>query len=151
LEQELERATSTKQPIVQSSDLATATREFRVVHLGDKDWFLAGIASDIRRNFKNVIVVGFQNFDEAWEELQRADPDLLILDKIGYELLPLLEKRKVKYPILVLSSSLTGEVFDLNVSFLKKPFDEWEHGAVSIWTKEQLRPELSKYIKPINE
>jgi hypothetical protein len=145
---ELEQATPTKQPVVKAPNLAELSRAFRIVHVDEEIEFSALVSSEIDRQFKNVIVVGFRNFDEAWEELQQADPDLLILDKNGYELLRLLAQRKVKYPILVLSSSLTNEVFDLSVSFLKKPFGfgEWGHD-VNKWTKEQLCAELSKYIK----
>jgi len=142
--------------------LAKTTRPFYIVHADDEARLLGMVGMVIRTKFKNVTVRRFQNGDEAWEELLRADPDLLITDLLnsnvpgrtqsfgrsGYELLSLLTKRKAKYPILVLSGSLTKEGYeskvrqlagsDLNISFLKKPF-----------TTEQLYAELSKHIKPV--
>ncbi len=95
--------------------------------------------------FVKVKVLAFQNRDRAWKELLRADPDLLITDMnnqnmpgppeysgmSGWELLPLLARRKVKYPILVVSGSVSkpGEkrrarkcaAPNLNITFLAKP------------------------------
>ncbi len=140
--------------------MSVKTRPFRIVHVDDEDWLLEMVSSAIRTKFKTVIIDTFQNGDKAWEELRRADPDFLITDLLnnnipgrtesfgmnGYELLPLLAKRNVKYPILVLSGSLSREGYELrtrqlagpnlNVSYLKKPF-----------TQEQLYAELDKHIK----
>jgi DNA-binding response OmpR family regulator len=156
---ELEEATPAKQPIVKPLALGDASRLFRIVHVDDENWLLEMVKKVSRSKFTNVNIDTFQNGDEAWKELLQADPDLLITDlrndnvpgrtqsfgKSGYELLSLLAKRKVKYPVLVLSGSLAMEGYqsrvrqligsDLNVSFLKKPF-----------TFDQLYAELSKAV-----
>jgi CheY-like chemotaxis protein len=55
----------------------------------------------ILSKFKHAALQTFQDGRTAWEELSRADPDLLITDMIrggmnGWEMLPLLARRKVK-------------------------------------------------------
>ncbi len=140
--------------------LTKKVQPFKIIHVDDEDWLLEMVGMAIRAKFKNVVIVTFQNGNKAWEELSRADPDLLITDLLnnnipgrtesfgmnGYELLPLLAKKNVKYPILVLSGSLSREGYEfrtrqiagpnLNVSLLKKPI-----------TSEQLYAELAKHIK----
>src|ERR1017187_6181866 len=125
--------------------LTKKVRSFRIVHIDDEDWLLEMVGMAIRAKFKNVVIDTFQNGNKAWEELLRADPDLLITDLLnnnvpgrtgsfgmnGYELLPLLAKKDVNYPILVLSGSLSREGYEfrtkqlagpnLHVSLLKKP------------------------------
>lgn len=157
--EDLEEATLAKQPVIKPTALGNAARPFRVVHVDDEDWLLEMVKLAIRPKFTNVSIDTFQNGDEAWKELLRTDPDLLITDlsnanvpgrtqnfgKSGFELLALLAERKVKYPILVLSGSLAIAGYqskvrqvigsDLNVSFLKKPI-----------TTEQLYAELSKAV-----
>ena len=80
--------------------------------------------------FNDVRLLLFSNSDEAWQELAREGPDLLILDMplSGLEILPLLAEHKVKYPVL-LTSGYDSEVVmrhhagpNLNVSFFEKPF-----------------------------
>ena len=95
---------------------------------------------------KDVVLLKFQNRDEAWRELLRQDPDLLITDMrndnvpgrtenfgmSGFKLLKLLAKRKVEYPILVGSGSFSvrgneglakkSAGPDLNVAYLTKPY-----------------------------
>jgi CheY-like chemotaxis protein len=155
-----------KQLSSQPLDLPKTTRTFKVVHLDEDALMPALVGTVIRRHFKNVQFRGFQNGDEAWEELLREDPDLLITDlmndndsgrkagfaRSGYDLLSLLAQRKVKYPILVVSGTLTKEGFeaktrqiagsDLNISFLKKP--SWQQ------MPEQIYQELLKHIKPLD-
>jgi len=100
----------------------------------------------IKPLLKEVTILSFQNRDTAWEELRRADPDLLITDMnnnniplrteyfgmSGWELLPLLTARAVKYPILVVSGSFLMSGVEsqararagpeLNITFMSKPF-----------------------------
>ena len=88
--------------------LAKEARSFRIVHVDDENYILEMFGLAIREEFKDVVIDAFQNGDKAWEELQRADPDLLITDMnhvgmSGWEMLPLLANRKAKYPILVVS------------------------------------------------
>lgn len=95
---------------------------------------------------KDVMLLKFQNRDDAWQELLRTDPDLLITDVhngnvpgrteyfgiSGFEMLTRLAKRKVKYPVLVVSGSFSVRGNEalakksagphLNVAYLTKPF-----------------------------
>ena len=118
----------------------------RIVVVDDEDWFLEMVERLIQSWFGEVTMLTFQNRDEAWQELLRADPDLLITDMnndnvpgrtqyfgmSGWKMLPLLAEKKAKYPILVVSGSFSMEGVenkarqyagpDLNVSFLAKHF-----------------------------
>ena len=145
------------------------TRPRRIVHVDDEGWLLEMASQLIRKRYKDVIIDTFQNGDKGWEELSRADPDLVITDLLnnnvpgrtpeaarsgygmtGYQLISHLARRDVKYPVLVLSGSLAKEGYEgrareyagpnLNVSFLQKPF-----------TPEQLYAELSKHFGPGDE
>jgi len=133
----------------------------KIVVVDDEETALILYATIVRRCFKNVILRTFQNRDEAWQELLRADPDLLITDMnndnvpgrtqifgmSGWKMLLLLAERRVKYPILVISGSFSMEGIeskarqfagpDLNVSFLTKPF-----------ASEVLTHELIKHLGP---
>ncbi|MEJ1973539.1 MAG: response regulator [Lacunisphaera sp.] len=140
------------------------TRPLRIVHVDDEDFMFNIVSKFVREKYQDVIIATFQNGDKAWEDLSREDPDLLITDLLntnipgrtqqiarsefgmsGYELLPLLAKKKVNYPILVLSGSLSKDGYEgrargyagpnLNISFLKKPC-----------TSEQLLAELSRLL-----
>ena len=81
--------------------------------------------------------------DEAWEELKRSNPDLLVTDLEhpgldGIELLKLLAAKNVKYPILILSGFdgaeerqrfckfCEQEVPELEVNVMSKPFGNQE-------------------------
>lgn len=124
---------------------AGRVRPIRIVVVDDQ-WPMTELMEFILGNlFAGAKIMTFQNRDRAWEELLRADPDLLITDMnnqnmpdqpeysgmSGGELLPLLARRKVKYPILVVSGSVSkpGEKRrarkcagpNLNITFLAKP------------------------------
>src|SRR5260370_35836552 len=82
---------------------------------------------------KDITLRAFRDGATAWQELLRADPDLLITDMMrpgmaGCDMLPLLALRKVKYPILVHSGYATETQVrqwagpDLKVTFLQKPW-----------------------------
>ena len=133
----------------------------RIIHIDDEDWLLEMVSQTIRANeiFKSATVQTFRNRADAWSELLLKDPDLLITDlrndnvpgrtynfgMSGFQMLSLLAKKNVKYPILVLSGSLSIEGCEnearkcagdkLRVSFLKKPA-----------TSEQLYAEISKHL-----
>lgn len=75
----------------------------------------------------------FSDGDEAWNELTKTDPDLLIMDVFhpgldGLEILNLLAVERVAYPILVITGdSPFGDFYkncypDLKLSVLGKPF-----------------------------
>jgi CheY-like chemotaxis protein len=142
-------------------------RQFRIIHVDDEDFVLDIVSSVIARQFKNVTVDRLQNGDEAWNTLSRQNPDLLITDLLndnvpgrkgdiktsGFHLIARLAERNVKYPVLIVSGSLSNVIqvdhadskmedyvkllfgSRLSLSFLKKPF-----------TTEQLVAALSKHI-----
>lgn len=85
----------------------------------------------------------------AWAELQRAEPDMLIVggampDISGEQIVRGLMERKVGYPILVVSGSWPEECVRGwfpeagNISFLQKPFPS-----------ELLHAEVEKYFEPV--
>jgi CheY-like chemotaxis protein len=96
--------------------------------------------------FSDVAVLSFQDGEAAWRHLSQKDPDVLITDMqrpsmSGWDMLPLLAKRKVKYPIVLVTGygkekdPEDGKTLQdvqemlrrlrptLNVTILSKPFD----------------------------
>ena len=122
----------------------------RIVFIDDEEWLQELVEPVIRNYFNEASLLKFRNRDEAWQELLRTDPDLLITDlrndnvpirpgttrenfgMSGFDLLRLLSARQVKYPILVVSGCLSISGLEgmakkcagpnLNVSYLTKPF-----------------------------
>jgi CheY-like chemotaxis protein len=125
---------------------APAKTERRVVIVDDEEIILDLMETFVRDWSKEATILRYQNRDEAWQELQRRDPDLFITDirsdnvpgrsgdygMSGFALLKLLAERLVKYPILVASGSFSMSGCEglakrcagphLNVSYLTKPF-----------------------------
>jgi DNA-binding NtrC family response regulator len=119
----------------------------RVVVADDEEWMGELFETAIGYAVGEVQILRFQNRDTAWEELQRSEPDLFITDMnnnnvpghreytgmSGWELLPRLAERAVKYPILVASGGFEMPGVEsrarqlagtkLNVAFMTKPFD----------------------------
>ena len=121
----------------------------RIIFIDDEEWLQQLVEPMIRKYFKEVTLLKFRNRNEAWQELVRADPDLLITDlrndnvptlpgstkedlgMSGFDLLGLLAARQVKYPVLVISGCLSISGMEglakkcagpnLNVSYLTKP------------------------------
>ncbi len=116
--------------LLQTPAQRSKPRPPRIVVVDDESFCLGMFSLLIRGWFKDVTLLEFSNSSDAWQELSRTDPDLLILDMplTGLEMLPLLSERKVKYPILATSGlyqeSDVRQQADpkLNVSFLMKPF-----------------------------
>ena len=130
----------------QSGGPATAKTQRRIVIVDDEDFSLDLMETFVRDWSKEATILRYQNRDEAWQEIMRRDPDLLITDMrndnvpgrsgdygmSGFELLKLLAERLVKYPVLVASGSFSMSGCEglakqcagphLNVSFLTKPF-----------------------------
>ena len=122
----------------------------RIVFIDDEEWLQELVEPVIRNYFNGVSLLKFRNRDEAWQDLLKADPDLLITDlrndnvptlprsikenlgMSGFEMLRLLAARQVKYPVLVVSGCLSVSGMEglakkcagpnLNVSYLTKPF-----------------------------
>jgi DNA-binding NtrC family response regulator len=79
-------------------------------------------------------VQSFRDAEEAWQELSRIDPDLLITDDImgelnGDEIVRRLADRKVAYPIIVIQGYPKGDQWVLdcmkrgeNVTLLRAPY-----------------------------
>lgn len=127
-------------------DLGGQGRPPRIVFIDDEPVAGEVVEFFIQQSVRDVTLLRFENRDTAWGELQRADPDLLITDlnndnipgrteylgMSGWKLLGLLRRRKVKYPVLVVSGCLSmpkresvAREFagpELNVSFMTKPF-----------------------------
>jgi hypothetical protein len=106
----------------------------RVVLVDDENCILDIIELVIRHKFKNVTVQKFLDSHEAWQELQREDPDLLITrDKMpgltGEEIVQDLVHRRVSYPIIVGGGWPPTEdwvreytVWNPNIAYLCYPF-----------------------------
>lgn len=126
--------------------LGEQARPRRIVFIDDEPWIGEMVEDLIHRQFSAVTILRFENRDAAWRELLRADPDLLITDMnsdnvpgrceylgmSGWEMLPLLAEREVRYPILVVSGSFLMPGVEsrarkcagpkLDVTLLTKPF-----------------------------
>jgi DNA-binding NtrC family response regulator len=112
------------------------TRPPRVVILDDEDGPRRSISVLVKSASDGVEILEFSDSRAAWQELSQTDPDLLITDLkhvgiSGREMLTRLAERKVKYPIFVVSGSLSFYSASerrswgpgLNVSFREKPVD----------------------------
>ena len=120
----------------------------RIVVVDDEECVVKSIEMLIRAKYE-VALSSFTSSVEAWEELQRTQPDLLIVGGVmpqmsGKQIVSGLMERKVSYPILVVSGFLSGEAVRgwfpeaANISFLKKPF-----------TVGQLVAEVEKHFEPV--
>lgn len=119
-----------------------------MVLIDDEDWLLEMVESAIRDKFKNLELKAFQDSKEAWQELAKRDPDILITganmgELGGEEIVRRLIERKAPYPVLVMSGWSPTENWvkafankKPNVSFLQKPFNT-----------EQLHAEISKLLR----
>jgi CheY-like chemotaxis protein len=113
----------------------------------DDHWTIRDFLKTIIRHWcADAVVICRAKGEAAWRELQRKQPDLLITDMNrfgmnGYEMLRLLARRRVGFPILVISGLATEEDVqscagpNLVVSFLPKPF-----------SFDEFRGELSRYL-----
>ena len=104
----------------------------RIVLLEDERSLCRLIEHCLQDWFEKTELVTFKNGDEAWLELSRAKPDLLIMDwkhpgLTGHEVLKLLALDQATFPVL-----LTSEFFEehlqlfsdqgLTLRYLPKPF-----------------------------
>lgn len=86
---------------------------------------------------KDAIVLTFEDSQEAWQELLRTNPDLLITDDImpalgGMEIVRRLVERKAAYPVILTTSFERDELImcvrecasqGLNIELLNVPYD----------------------------
>jgi DNA-binding response OmpR family regulator len=112
---------------------ALATRKIpRIVFLEDERSLCRLIEHCLQDWFEKIELVEFGSGDEAWQELTRNKPDLLIMDwkhpgLTGHEVLKLLALDQATFPVL-----LTSEFFEehlqlfsdqgLTLRYLPKPF-----------------------------
>ena len=101
----------------------------------DDVWTMRDFFKTIIRHWRaDVMVICRARGEAAWRDVLRKPPDLLITDRSrvgmdGYQMLRLLARWRVRFPILVISGSASEEDVqscagpDLKVSFLAKPFD----------------------------
>ena len=82
-------------------------------------------------------VLKFQSGEQAWQQLQREDPDILITDMQrpddtmdGWAMIPLLADKKVKYPIVVVSGYSESAA---------KHYDETGNKAISVTFRDLLQ------------
>jgi len=123
-------------PLRNFEETPRKSRPLRIVMVNDEEGPLRSCELVIRRWFKDVTLLSFSDSSEAWQELSRTDPDLLITDDTmpvlgGEEIVRRLADREATYPIVVLSS--WGDITErwvmefairgFNVSLLPVPFD----------------------------
>ncbi len=120
----------------------------RLVVVDDEEWFVEMTTMIIRSKYE-VALTSFTSSVEARDELQRTDPDMLIVGGVmpeisGEQIVRGLMARKVSYPILVVSGYLSGEAVRgwfpdaPNIAFLQKPY-----------TVEQFVSEVEKHFEPV--
>lgn len=111
---------------------APSPQPLRIVVVDDEELIVQIIAHTIRSKF-DVAVLPFTSSPAAWQELERASPDMLIVggmmpELLGEEIVRRLMARRATFPILVVSGYLSPEVVlgwfpgAPNISFLRKPF-----------------------------
>lgn len=111
------------------------TRPPRILILDDEEALRQSYKVLLKGWYDEATILIFDDARRAWEELSHTDPDLFITDIHhpgidGKEMLERLAKKKVRYPILVISAmasfdddTLRGWGPGLNVSLLNKPID----------------------------
>ncbi len=110
----------------------TAPKKPQIILLEDEPLLVKLFEFCIAEWFKKTELLEFKNGDDAWQELSRMEPDLLIMDGThpglgGLEIMDRLAKKKAGCPIL-----LTSDFFEeylgsytergLKIYFLPKPF-----------------------------
>lgn len=131
--------TETFGELVRNYGALTARKAPRIVILEDEKALSQLFEDFIHDWFEKVEMVKFENGVEAWKELSRAEPDLLILEWVnpgltGYGILKLLALDQAKFPILLTSEFFEGHLQlasdqGLKLGFLPKPFEVQEFWA----------------------
>ena len=118
----------------------------RIVIVDDSPMLAVQLGEYIRACLEDTEVLVFYDGVSAWKELTQTDPNVLITDMqrfdgmSGWDMLPLLAERKIKYPILLITGYsekndpadgktlwdvhdlLRSACSNLNVTVLPKPF-----------------------------
>ena len=105
----------------------------RIVLLEDEPALSQLFGDCIHEWFDKIELVKFTGGDDAWRELSRTAPDLLILDWVhpgltGHEILQQLALHPTGFPILLTSEFFAAHLqlfsdHGLKVGFLPKPFE----------------------------
>ncbi len=143
---------NTAPTLINEEKIASERINRRIVIVDDEPMMLVLLETYIRvwlegRGWlEDTVVLPFQNGQAAWQELSQTDPDVLITDMqrfgmSGWEMIPLLAERNVKYPVLLVTGYgeendptdgktlqdvhdlLRGTCSNLDVTILPKPFD----------------------------
>jgi CheY-like chemotaxis protein len=150
---ELEKSNGTNQPSSPSTRLEETERPIRLIHVDDEEWTLGLVKNLITTHFKNVSIQSFQNSNDAWNELSRTAPDILITDDkmqdlSGEDIVSQLMTRNVSYPIIVTSGlseteNWVNKMTSINskITFLRIPFEHWR-------LIEQICQHLGNKLKP---
>ena len=113
-------------------------RRPRIMILEDERQLIELFEMSIHDWFKDPEIITFVNGNEAWMELNRQEPDLLIMDcshpgLSGIEIMEQLAARMAKCVILLTSELFEGNLKHirergLKIAYLPKPF-----GVVQFW------------------
>lgn len=111
------------------------TQPERIILLDDEALFHDIYRLLLQDLYDGVVVVDCYDGNKAWNELSRADPDLLITDRAHTgmscrEMLERLATKEARFPILLISAgvellgeaTLRGAIESLNFSFMHKQF-----------------------------
>jgi DNA-binding response OmpR family regulator len=130
-----------------SNVAVSAVKKPSVVILDDEPQLLHLLELGVRDWFKDPEVFGFANGDEAWAEISRHEPDLLIMDWShpgldGHALLEKLAAKPAGFVILLTSELFADQMNDLmgkglKIGYLPKPF-----GMQQLWRA------LNEFIGP---
>jgi mannitol/fructose-specific phosphotransferase system IIA component (Ntr-type)/ActR/RegA family two-component response regulator len=113
--------------------LERKARPPRIVVVDDEQTLLDVYEMILGSHFKDATILPFLDGDEAWLEISRTPPDVLITDMArsslsGWEMLPLLAAQKCKFPVVVVTGSADEKDVrqcagnELNLSYLAKPY-----------------------------
>ncbi len=112
-------------------------RKLKIVLVDDESWLREWLGSLIQAWFPEVRLSSFDEGYDAWNELSREAPDILITDMNrpglnGWKMLPMIAERKPNYHVLVHSGGANESAVlkcagpNLKVTFLSKPWQAEE-------------------------
>lgn len=141
--------------------LQRPTRPARILVLDDEDWLKEMLNLILRKFFRDYTVTETSTGEEAWQEIQRDAPDLIITDYAHHgapleETFALLAKHPIKFPIILTSGYLPTRpdlqqgLFahpSLNITFFPKPYTE---GQMRTAILAQLLPDYPPQAPPFS-
>jgi CheY-like chemotaxis protein len=133
------------------ADRSLKTRSPIIVHLDDEDLVREVAAAIIKTVFPNAIIRGFSVGEEAWQELQKSDPDLLISDRnhLGMDTCEMLRRmvdKRQQYPVLFVSGMAPAdfEQYDRDCAGPRRSVTYFS----KFYTPEQLKDYLLTHLGP---